>query len=324
MRSRQILTEADECGLPATGRSQEFEACNKHTSCEKDRDCQFGDWSVWSACSCSCDGVKRRSRFIAVYGRGDGKWCGGSTKEISPCNPTPGEDEPPEGCVIPEPVDCELNDWEKWSKCSATCGGGQRTRRRDIKTEAKGTGLACDANLMEVDGCKDEVCDDHSPLDCEWGQWSEWGACDKCGGEKRRYRHIKQMPRFGGQACGYQASEEFIACPRHCHERVFCAWQDWKEWDDCTASCGSGTRMRSRKLELTAEKPIEVKYEELQMHTDQLEANKMQDVLTAFAAGSVSFVLVMLSARVLRFGRRRPMQVYDRLDLAGAELLQTE
>jgi len=235
----------------------------------------------------------------------------------------------PKDCKIPEPVDCELGDWEKWSKCTATCGGGQRSRRRDIKKEAKGSGIPCDANLMMVDGCNEHACDDKMPLDCEWGEWSDWGGCDKCGGEKRRYRHIAQMPRLGGKACGYNASEEFTACPRHCHERVYCAWQEWADWDKCTASCGSGTRQRERKLEKTAEKPMEVKYEELRLHTEHIEANRMVDILTAFAAGSVSFVLVLASARALRHRRPSPEQSYDRVDTgasrygdAGHELLE--
>ena len=28
------------------------------------------------------------------------------------------------------------------------------------------------------------------PTDCMWGQWEMWGACDKCGGQRKRFRRV--------------------------------------------------------------------------------------------------------------------------------------
>lgn len=327
LRSRLIAVQADDCGVSATGRSQEFKACNSHISCEEDFDCVFAAWTQWSACSCTCDGVMRRSRRIASYGQGRGKWCLGSTKEIMPCNPAPGDYFPTEGCHVAEPVDCEMGDWDDWTQCTATCGAGQRDRRRQVTTEPKSSGKPCTGPLSETGGCGERPCRDNSPVDCLWGDWSGWGACDKCGGEKRRYRQIQHMPKFGGRACDYQASEEFAACARSCHERTYCSWMEWSDWQSCTVSCGDGSRTRRRELGRATEQPLQTQYEELQVRTEQIEANRMQEVLAAFSAGSVSFALMMGSVRMLRLFRRRTSQdrAYSHVDAGvgvGSELLE--
>ncbi|CAJ1447503.1 unnamed protein product [Effrenium voratum] len=89
-RHRRMAHEANECGQPAAGLSRHVEPCNQGVGCSGDVDCQFDSWSQWSACTRTCDGIKRRSRRIAVHGRGKGQWCMGATKETSPCNPEPG------------------------------------------------------------------------------------------------------------------------------------------------------------------------------------------------------------------------------------------
>eukprot|EP00439_Symbiodinium_sp_Y106_P081983 s1399_g21.t1 len=33
-----------------------------------------------------------------------------------------------------------------------------------------------------------------SGLDCEWGAWSDWGDCSRCGGQRFRHRAIMKMP----------------------------------------------------------------------------------------------------------------------------------
>lgn len=254
-RHRKIAVEANACGKIAPGNDKEFEACNQ-VSCRAPVDCQWTTWAHWSDCSCPCDGVKHRSREIGRHGEGGGKWCDDDSTQVAPCNvaqTTP-------GCEHPKapPVDCVLGVWGEWSHCSTLCGPGQTTRRRDIVTDAKNGGSPCLGVLEASAQCKDQLpcaSRDHPPKPCLWGDWSDWGACDRCGGEQKRYRHITQMPQYGGDECQPQASEEIGKCPRQCHDRFFCEWSAWEVVDTCSAACGPGFKSEQRVLKPTLKQP---------------------------------------------------------------------
>merc|ERR1719230_909880 len=62
----------------------------------------------------------------------------------------------PEGEIFP--VDCEVEDWSLWSECSATCGGGTRTRERKVVKEPENGGAACQ-DREEEGSCKTEPCE---------------------------------------------------------------------------------------------------------------------------------------------------------------------
>lgn len=62
----------------------------------------------------------------------------------------------------------------------------------------------------------------------------------------KRNRQIKQMPGEGGLICSYEASEEVKKCPRMCHRPVFCEWGPWEVQDECSVTCGSGTKRQRR------------------------------------------------------------------------------
>ncbi|CAJ1355082.1 unnamed protein product [Effrenium voratum] len=85
-RMRKIARHASDCGRPVEGVSQHHASCNEGVSCVESTDCQLGEWAAWSACTQACDGVKRRSRQIAVQGRGDGAYCIGPMHQTYPCS----------------------------------------------------------------------------------------------------------------------------------------------------------------------------------------------------------------------------------------------
>jgi len=115
-------------------------------------DCKVEDWSIWSKCSATCgDGTKTRGRAVIREAENGGAPCP-ALEEEEPCNT--------DQC----PVDCEVEDWSSWTKCSATCGGGNKTRGRGVVQEAEIGGAICPA-LEEEESCNTDQCKAYSEPD---------------------------------------------------------------------------------------------------------------------------------------------------------------
>jgi len=97
----------------------------------------------------------------------------------------------------PCPIDCKLQAWTGWSKCSAECGGGVRQRLREVKQAMHHGGEPC-GMTSETEACNSQSCE----KDCELSEWSKWSWCSKdCnGGTRKRMKHIADAPKGIG-AC---------------------------------------------------------------------------------------------------------------------------
>jgi hypothetical protein len=190
-----------------------------------------------------------RSTYGKGKGKGKGTFCEGATKEVEACNPCDAE-------RSTTPVDCKFSEWSKWAspsgqgECSVPCGGGIAERSREVTVEPKNGGKVCFGALEETRGCIVEPCAGPTKAkDCNWNEWHDWGACDKCGGERKRNRVITQMPDEGGAICELRAAEEVGACPRLCHLPSFCQWSEWEVDGSCSSTCGAGSIQKTRTLE---------------------------------------------------------------------------
>jgi hypothetical protein len=186
-------------------------------------------------------------------------------------------------------------------------------RHRDIAIEAAHMGAACDPVLSEVQGCGLNYCEKQcDPESCEWSDWEEWSACDKCGGQAKRFRHVRREAKCGGLACEALASEETTNCTRACHDPYYCAWGEWQDWGECSATCGAGEKIRTRYLTLVPEPPeqvrglaelqikdlsqldeslLDLRFRDLQRQAEAMQIRRLPELAVAFSCGGLALLV---------------------------------
>ncbi|CAE8692431.1 unnamed protein product, partial [Polarella glacialis] len=249
-RRRDVAVQPSACGKPAVGLREEFQTCVDLQPCQFEQDCVMASWGDWSQCSCHCFGISERNRAIAQFSSATGRPCNGTIKEIIPCNPGLGEVSRVECGDRKRTTDCVIDQWTEWSSCTATCGGGQTERKRDIKLPSANGGTPCAANLAELLPCATDKCPTSSCQDCLWGEWGSWGSCSKCGGQRFRYRTIQKMPNHCGRLCEPNDAKEAGSCFSSCDTPLFCSWTSWSLSESCK-SCGDVSMTRNRAMGLT-------------------------------------------------------------------------
>jgi len=149
------------------------------------QDCVLGPWQE-QECSKSCGGgVQHMIRSVASQPK-DGAKCL-PLAQMKRCND------------IPCPVDCALEEWAGWSKCSAECGGGVMQRLRDVRRQMKGNGKPC-GETSQTSACNVQSCE----ADCELSKWTGWSKCSKqCdGGTRTRQKFVKKQAVGQGSCPG--------------------------------------------------------------------------------------------------------------------------
>ena len=95
------------------------------------------------------------------------------------------------------PVDCEFGPWGEWSSCSKSCGCGLKTQTRPVIKPALNGGACFGDKAWK--SCNNQAC----PGDCEFGPWSDWSSCSKCGGEHGGVKsRTRQISRTASNKCG--------------------------------------------------------------------------------------------------------------------------
>jgi len=300
-RARKVVRTPSDCGKAAVGPSVQVASCNSDVPCEDSVDCVWNDWSEWSQCSSNCSGVKRQSRSIRHHGSGAGAFCTGAAEQTAPCSARQNGAE----CAKGSAVDCLLGNWSHWSSCDADCGWGEKSQSRLVLREPANGGLECDGTLKSITSCKVRECPVKcKPVDCAWGYWSEWSNCENCIGEKRRSRNLTAA-ECGGKICHPGETQEIGECPRTCNEPKYCAWEEWRAFGACSATCGSAKKSRVRYLKPSKSQPVaatdsmpgmrlvESKFELLQNRPHSLDSRRLQDLALAWAAGSLSLMAML-------------------------------
>lgn len=103
--------------------------------------------------------------------------------------------------------DCVLYGWTNFGSCSATCGWGYVTQRKNIRTNPSCGGTQCpsaySSQRKRTRSCYSGCC----RVNCLW-TWNSWSSCQGCGmSHQTRTMRISQNPSCGGKACPSKRSE---------------------------------------------------------------------------------------------------------------------
>eukprot|EP00079_Xenopus_tropicalis_P024320 XP_012816895.1 PREDICTED: hemicentin-1 [Xenopus tropicalis] len=109
----------------------------------------WGPWSHWGSCSRTCNGGQMR-RYRACDNPApshSGRACTGTDTETNKCNT--------DLC----PAHGNWGQWEAWSKCSVSCGGGEQIRTRVCHHPARSyTGRPCPGDSTQLLRCNVQAC----------------------------------------------------------------------------------------------------------------------------------------------------------------------
>jgi len=214
-------------------------------------DCEWEVWQEWSACTCSCGGgSKRRARAIKRAPSKGGRACEPLDKyEVAPCNTG--------SCDHVGCIDGKWAEWRNWSACSVTCGPGYRMRNRDVATMPNHCGAPAGGLESEFEGCDLKPC--VTDVNCTLSVWTQWTTCScKCFGAKERTRTVQTFAAGNGIPCSDEDLKEISICspgpgeppPPGCGSQKpeSCTMTDWEDWGQCSASCGGGNHVRTRRV----------------------------------------------------------------------------
>uniref|UniRef100_A0A8C6KQZ6 Thrombospondin-2 n=1 Tax=Nothobranchius furzeri TaxID=105023 RepID=A0A8C6KQZ6_NOTFU len=148
--TQQRGRSCDATSNPCSGPSIQTRKCSLGRCDSRVRqDGGWSLWSPWSSCSVTCgEGQITRIRHCnAPVPQLGGKDCAGSGRETQKC------------IAEPCPIDGAWGPWSPWATCSATCGGGVKSRSRECNSpRPQYGGKKCIGEPNDSDSCNKEDC----------------------------------------------------------------------------------------------------------------------------------------------------------------------
>ncbi|XP_067679122.1 A disintegrin and metalloproteinase with thrombospondin motifs adt-1-like isoform X3 [Haliotis asinina] len=142
-------------GVDCLGPAVDTMACNTN-HCPVDG--VWMNWSKWGECSATCGGGSMKRTRLCDAPKFGGSDCMGDAEELKSCNPNL--------CPIPG----DWFNWEQWSSCSVTCGGGTKSRSRKCDMTSHGNLTSpCEGEDGETIDCHTFACTPLARTCSEWG-----------------------------------------------------------------------------------------------------------------------------------------------------------
>ncbi|VDM50884.1 unnamed protein product [Toxocara canis] len=128
---------------------------------------QWGPWGPWSDCTLQYGTYSQTRNRTCLSGPNKCTGGNGGGEEAIRCTPTTTT------TTTTTPPPPQWSEWESWSECSASCGGGVQTRKRTCVTQCGS--CTCQGVATEQRPCNTQPC-------CEWNPWGTWSECSvTCG-----------------------------------------------------------------------------------------------------------------------------------------------
>ncbi|XP_060563781.1 coadhesin-like [Ruditapes philippinarum] len=108
----------------------------------------WSGWGIWESCSVTCGvGIQKRHRSCSnPFPSALGLHCFGEAIDVQICQPG--------SCA-----DGGWTNWNSWTKCSASCGGGFESRKRTCTNPAPSAlGRYCQGDSTQISSCNTDAC----------------------------------------------------------------------------------------------------------------------------------------------------------------------
>jgi semaphorin 5 len=229
-------------GLECNGRGLEVTNCARHGG--------WTGWSDWSGCSQSCDiGIRHRRRScgnpspafggqICVGLDVDNQYC----SDLLPCTAVNSK-----SVTLVKDDDQLWGQWSAWSKCSADCDRGFRSRTR-MCFSGQGT---CDGGCAkEFEECEEKKCSDLMEV-TDWTPWLRSNqSVDGGSWYEKRFRFTYQSPVSMSEVGKVHSEERFChglnSCTTTTSLRTQTEIDTWSDWSKCSRECGGGYQIKLR------------------------------------------------------------------------------
>ncbi|XP_041480421.1 A disintegrin and metalloproteinase with thrombospondin motifs adt-1-like [Lytechinus variegatus] len=234
------------------------------TSVTRSNAVSWSNWSAWAKCSVSCgSGSRSRRRECTDANKKPTTGCSGNNLESSSCLSAP--------CRLVSTSVTRSNavswsNWSAWAKCSASCGSGSRSRRRECTDAMKKPSSGCKGEYVESSTCASPPCTSNSKSGTgtsavSWTTWSKWGKCSaSCGGgTSLRWRECMDTNKKLAMGCQGQYTDNNQCGTQPCKSStisrpqpkpkapsidVTSIYNKWSEWQAC--SCADRHKKRTR------------------------------------------------------------------------------